>query len=220
MFMLITNVFVCHASSDYSDEYEEIPDTTPGGFDKASTTARSIVLDQDDEDRLKLENDVIKEHLDTMSATFRKIVNKIKMKHKRLEMIFLVDSSSSVGKENFVNEISFVKRLLSDFNVSFNYTRVALITFSSRSKIVSACFGLPPFVISETFQIVHINQISEASTDNDKCILLNHQIPNITYSGGGTNTYSALVKAKVRKFYGKSLLNQIFFQFLKFVGNF
>jgi CUB/sushi domain-containing protein len=84
-----------------------------------------------------MENDVIKEQLDTMSNTFRNNVNKLKMKHKRIEMVFLVDSSSSVGKENFANEISFVKRLLSDFNVSFNYTRVALITFSSRSKIVS-----------------------------------------------------------------------------------
>lgn len=43
---------------------------------------------------------------------------------------------------------------------------------------------------------MHINQISDASMENDKCVLLNHQIPNITYSGGGTNTYSALLKAK------------------------
>ena len=50
---------------------------------------------------------------------------------------------------------------------------------------------------SPHFQIVHINQISNASEDNDKCVLLNHQIPNITYSGGGTNTYSAILKAKV-----------------------
>lgn len=138
MFVLITNVFVCDASSDYSGEYEEIPDTSPKAADseKTSTTLRGIILDEEDVERRKMENDVIKEQLDTMSSTFRKIVNKIKMKHKRLEMIFLVDSSSSVGKENFANEISFVKRLLSDFNVSFNYTRVALITFSSRSKIV------------------------------------------------------------------------------------
>lgn len=53
-------------------------------------------------------------------------------------------------------------------------------------------------------KIVHIDQISAASTENDKCMLLNHQIPNITYSGGGTNTYSALLKAKVK------FLNQTF----------
>jgi von Willebrand factor type A domain len=165
MFVLITNVFVCHASSDYSDEYEEIPDTTPSGFDKTSTTARNIVLDEDVEDRRRLENDVIKEHLDTMSNTFRKIVNKIKMKHKRLEMIFLVDSSSSVGKENFANEISFVKRLLSDFNVSFNYTRVALITFSSRSKIVRFFITAPPF----TFELNEILP-DRSHQSNIRCI--------------------------------------------------
>lgn len=138
MFLLITNALMCRASTDYSyDDYEEIPDASSTTTARATTSLISLLSDDDDDDRRKMENDVIKVQLDTMSSTFRKIVNKLKMKHKRIEMVFLVDSSSSVGKENFVNEISFVKRLLSDFNVSFNYTRVALITFSSRSKIVS-----------------------------------------------------------------------------------
>lgn len=140
MFLLITNVFVRRASAtDYSyEDDEEIPDkSSTTTTEKASTSLLNLLPEIDDEDRAKMENDVIKEQLDTMSGTFRRIVNKIKMKHKRIEMVFLVDSSSSVGKENFLNEINFVKRLLSDFNVSFNYTRVALITFSSRSKIVS-----------------------------------------------------------------------------------
>lgn len=47
------------------------------------------------------------------------------------------------------------------------------------------------------FQATHINQISKVSEENDKCVLLNYQIPNITYSGGGTNTFGALLKAKV-----------------------
>jgi hypothetical protein len=131
--LLITNV--CRASTDYSyDDDEENPVVAI----EISTTQRALVPEiEDDEERNKIENDVIKERLDVMSSVFRRIITKIKMKNKRIEMIFLVDSSSSVGKENFANEISFVKRLLSDFNVSFNYTRVALITFSSRSKIVS-----------------------------------------------------------------------------------
>lgn len=137
MLLLITNVFVCRASTDYSyDDDEEVPNESHE-IVKSTTTQRVLITDEDEDERNKIENDVIKERLDVMSSTFRKIINKIKMKHKRIEMIFLVDSSSSVGKENFANEISFVKRLLSDFNVSFNYTRVALITFSSRSKIVS-----------------------------------------------------------------------------------
>lgn len=139
MFLLITNVFVCRASNDYSyDDDEEIPNkASTTTTEKSSTSFSNLLPEDDDDERKKMENDVIKEKLDTMSTTFRKVVNTIKMKHKRIEMVFLVDSSSSVGKENFLNEISFVKRLLSDFNVSFNYTRVALITFSSRSKIVS-----------------------------------------------------------------------------------
>lgn len=138
IFLLITNV--CHAS-DYSfEEYEEIPDASSSTAETSSTTLISVLTNDDEDDDLRRhENDVLleKEQLDVMSAAFRKSINKLKMKHKRIEMIFLVDSSSSVGKENFANEISFVKRLLSDFNVSFNHTRVALITFSSRSKIVS-----------------------------------------------------------------------------------
>lgn len=140
MLLLITNVFVCRASTDYSyDDYEEIPDASSTTTQRASTFVINPLPsdDDDDDERRKMENDIIKEHLDVMSNTFRRIVNKLKLKHKKIEMVFLVDSSSSVGKENFANEISFVKRLLSDFNVSFNYTRVALITFSSRSKIVS-----------------------------------------------------------------------------------
>lgn len=203
MFLLITNVFDCRASTDYSyNDYEEIPDALANVTENPSTTARNFIIDDSDEEQKKVENDVIKDRLDKMSTTFRKIVNKIKMKHKKIEMVFLVDSSSSVGKENFANEISFVKRLLSDFNVSFNYTRVALITFSSRSKIVSENWNFDNNFLFQKLKFsstkhVHINQISEASQDNDKCVLLNHQIPNITYSGGGTNTYSALIKAKV-----------------------
>lgn len=193
--LLIIKINVGHAagsvnsSADYSyDEYEEISEapstskisTTTDSLKTTTTSTELIVkIEEDEEERRKMENDVIKTQLDVMSTTFRKIINKIKMKHKKIDMVFLVDSSSSVGKENFRNEISFVKRLLSDFNVSFNYTRIALITFSSRSKIFT-----------------HINQISKISEDNDKCMLLNYQIPNITYTGGGTNTHGALVKAK------------------------
>lgn len=132
-YLLIIYGLRCHASVDYYEDYEEISVDAPVKI----MTNNLIKILEDDGEKLKLENDVIKTQLETMSNTFRKTINKIKMKHKRIDIVFLVDSSSSVGKENFVNEISFVKRLLSDFNVSFNYTRVALITFSSRGKIVS-----------------------------------------------------------------------------------
>jgi hypothetical protein len=130
--------FLCHTQSDYSsydDNYdEEILDSTPSS---QSTTTFSSLLREADENFEENSSENSIDQLDKMSNTFRKIVKNLKTKHKKTEMIFLIDASSSIGKENFDNEISFVKRLLSDFNVSFNYTRVALITFSSKSKIVS-----------------------------------------------------------------------------------
>ena len=137
MCALITRIFVLCASTDYTyDDYEEIPNSSPSI--KMILTSPQNLFENEIEQR-KTENDIegTKDQLDVMSNTFRKTINKIKFKHKKIEIVFLVDSSSSVGKENFANEISFVKRFLSDFNVSFNYTRVALVTFSSRFKIVS-----------------------------------------------------------------------------------
>lgn len=185
LFLLImqTTLIACENSTDYSyDEYdEEIPE--PSTESSLSTSPFTPIIS--DVDVIEVERSVNEENedqqiqLEKMSNTFKRIVNKFKVKHKKLEIIFLIDASSSVGEENFENEISFVKRLLSDFNVSYNFTRIALITFSSKSKI-----------------IVHVNQISDPSEDNDKCVLLNHQIPRITYSGGGTNTHSAILKGK------------------------
>ncbi|XP_058442915.1 sushi, von Willebrand factor type A, EGF and pentraxin domain-containing protein 1-like isoform X2 [Malaya genurostris] len=127
----------------------------------------------------KNENSVIKVKVDRLSNSFKKSVEKIKAKHKRVDIIFLIDASSSVGKANFMSEIKFVKKLLSDFNVSYNYTRVAVVTFSSQKKIYR-----------------HIDQISQSVKDNDKCLLLNYQIPKILFSGGGTYTYGALKEAE------------------------
>lgn len=136
MLLLITNICV----GDYSyEDYEEIPDSSFLNTEKTS----SVIDGVNDVEEI-FENDThsetMNDQLDAMSKMFRKNMNKIKTKHKKIDMVFLVDSSSSVGKENFANEISFVKRLLTDFNVSFNYTRVALISFSSRSKIVSKTY--------------------------------------------------------------------------------
>jgi von Willebrand factor type A domain len=47
------------------------------------------------------------------------------------DLVFLVDSSASVGADNFYNEIKFIRKLLADFTVSMNTTRVVVITYSS-----------------------------------------------------------------------------------------
>lgn len=43
----------------------------------------------------------------------------------------------------------------------------------------------------------HVDHISEADPDNDKCKLLNFQMPAIDFTGGGTHTADALKQAKV-----------------------
>lgn len=78
-----------------------------------------------------------KSKVDILSKIFKNSVQNLRQKTKRVDLVFLIDSSSSVGKVNFLSEIRFVKKMLGDFNVSFNYTRVAIITFSSQGKIVS-----------------------------------------------------------------------------------
>lgn len=139
--LLITQMrlIVCENSTDYSyDDFdEEIPGVTITTDSTKPTDSPSVHIFEEEEKGVNDENENQFVQLEKMSNTFKRIVNKYKLKHKKLEIIFLIDASSSVGKENFENEISFVKRLLSDFNVSYNYTRVALITFSSKSKIVS-----------------------------------------------------------------------------------
>lgn len=75
--------------------------------------------------------------VEILSDTFKNNINKIKSLYKKVDIVFLIDASSSVGKNNFLSEIKFVKKLLSDFTVSYNYTRVAVVTFSSQGKVVS-----------------------------------------------------------------------------------
>lgn len=46
-------------------------------------------------------------------------------------------------------------------------------------------------------QVRQVDHISEADDQNEKCKLLNHEIPNIHFTGGGTFTAGALKEAKV-----------------------
>ena len=67
---------------------------------------------------------VLKRHVQSL----RRTVN------SKVELVFLVDESSSVGAANFDNELKFVKKLLADFTVDIYTTRVAVVTFSSPSR--------------------------------------------------------------------------------------
>lgn len=46
-------------------------------------------------------------------------------------------------------------------------------------------------------QVRHIDYITTSKEENDKCKLLNYEIPKINFVGGGTYTYGALKEARV-----------------------
>ncbi|XP_015834822.1 sushi, von Willebrand factor type A, EGF and pentraxin domain-containing protein 1 isoform X1 [Tribolium castaneum] len=123
-----------------------------------------------------LENSIIKSKVDVLGDIFKKNIETFKNTQK-LELIFLIDGSSSVGETNFRSELKFVKKLLSDVTVDYNHTRVAIATFSSS--------------VSK-----NIDQISDPRKENNKCFLLSKLLSKIEYTGGGTNTLKAFEVAK------------------------
>ncbi|XP_042878589.1 sushi, von Willebrand factor type A, EGF and pentraxin domain-containing protein 1-like isoform X2 [Penaeus japonicus] len=129
---------------------------------------------------IELENEIIKSKVEVLGEILKSHVHQLRQAPgQRVELVFLVDASASVGAENFFNEIKFVKKLLADFAVSYNQTRVAVITFSSKSKVIR-----------------HIDHVTQASADNHKCTLLETELPRIKYSGGGTYTLGAMLEAQ------------------------
>lgn len=77
-----------------------------------------------------LENQIIKSKVEVLGKIFKKNIDRFKTS-KKLEIIFLIDASSSVGETNFKSELLFVKKLLSDVTVDYDHARVSIITFSS-----------------------------------------------------------------------------------------
>lgn len=117
--------------------------------------------------------------MDELGAVLKRHIAKLRTVNKT-ELVFLVDSSASVGADNFLNELRFVRKLLADFTVSVDMTRVALVTFSSKTKVVR-----------------EVDQITKPSADNHKCSLQNDHLINVKYAGGGTFTLGAMLEAQV-----------------------
>ncbi|XP_072114251.1 sushi, von Willebrand factor type A, EGF and pentraxin domain-containing protein 1 [Mobula birostris] len=113
-----------------------------------------------------------------LGTVFKRNVRKLREKSGNLDLVFLVDESSSVGNTNFVNELKFVKKLLSDFPVVPSATRVAIVTFSSKNNVVP-----------------RVDYITAPQYHQHKCSLLNEEIPAIKYRGGGTFTKGAFQQA-------------------------
>ncbi|XP_034934877.1 sushi, von Willebrand factor type A, EGF and pentraxin domain-containing protein 1-like [Chelonus insularis] len=116
--------------------------------------------------------------IEALASVLKAQVDQFRNYGDQVEIIFLVDSSSSVGLDNFNNEINFVRKLLSDLNIEPSATRVSLITFAGKGMI---------------FRVV--DQITNTAIISNKCNLLNDGLKNIKWTGGGTYTRGALLEA-------------------------
>lgn len=124
------------------------------------------------------EEEAMGSKVERLGRAFRSRVRRLRELSGRLELVFLVDESSSVGQANFLNELKFVRKLLSDFPVVSTATRVAIVTFSSKNNVVA-----------------RVDYISTSRAHQHKCALLSREIPAITYRGGGTYTKGAFQHA-------------------------
>lgn len=115
-----------------------------------------------------------------LGQAFKQNVRKLREKSLCLDLVFLVDESSSVGANNFLSELRFIRKMLSDFPVAPENTRVALVTFSSKTHVVT-----------------RVDHISAPKSHQHKCSLFNKEIPAINYRGGGTYTKGAFQRAAV-----------------------
>ncbi|XP_030635356.1 LOW QUALITY PROTEIN: sushi, von Willebrand factor type A, EGF and pentraxin domain-containing protein 1 [Chanos chanos] len=120
----------------------------------------------------------VESKVERLGQAFRQKVRLLRERSGRLDLVFLVDESSSVGAANFQSELRFVRKLLSDFPVSPEHTRVAVVTFSSKTHVVT-----------------RVDYISAPRSHQHKCSLFNKEIPAITYRGGGTFTRGAFQRA-------------------------
>ena len=85
-----------------------------------------------------------------------------------IDLIFVLDSSGSVGSSNFQNVRNFVSNLVSQLEIGPDNTQVGLLNFASSPRIE-----------------FHLN------THQDNSSLV-RAIANIPYTSGGTNTAAAL----------------------------
>lgn len=121
-----------------------------------------------------------KAKVETLGAILKRHVQQLRStENRKVDLVFLVDSSASVGSVHFQDEIKFVRKLLADFTVDINTTRVAVVTFSSKDKVVR-----------------QVDHFSHPRHDNHKCSLLVDEIPRIKYVGGGTYTLGAFLEAE------------------------
>ena len=98
--------------------------------------------------------------MDVLGRLLKKHVTNLRTgSGQEADLVFLVDSSASVGAENFYNEIKFIRKLLADFTVSHNTTRVVVITYSSVNQVIR-----------------QVDHMSTPDIDKHKCTLFEKEI--------------------------------------------
>lgn len=55
---------------------------------------------------------------------------------RRYNLIFVIDSSGSIGAENYKNNFIFVERFLGGYQIAEDKTKVALITYGSSVRLI------------------------------------------------------------------------------------
>lgn len=100
------------------------------------------------------------------------------------ELVFIIDSSKSVGDKNFTTMLGFVSLMMTDFTVDKDHVRVSVITYSSPSRVVTHINYLRP-------------NMRKGADLRNKCTLQN-DMKNIPYDGGQTYTLGGFVEAQVR----------------------
>ena len=148
---------------------EEDHETNYLDFDSSN-----LVVDQTSKNKVENLGFVLKKHIHQLR----------RRPDTEVDLIFLIDSSASVGRTDFQNELRFVRKLLSDFTVDNNHTQISVITFSSKR-----------------FVLRQIDYITPQREEKNKCTLFDNDLPNIRYKGGGTYTRGAFREAKVSYLY-------------------
>ena len=122
--------------------------------------------------------------LQEMAKILRNSVRRLKYDNKRpTELIFIIDSSKSVGDKNFSMMIGFVRSMLSDIEVDTNSTRVSVITYSSPSRVNRHLDYLQP-------------NLREGYDLRNKCSL-KYDLDKIPYDGGQTYTLGGFLEGQV-----------------------
>lgn len=94
----------------------------------------------------------------------------------KADIVFILDSSGSVGRQDFEKTKEFFKTMVGGFQIGPNNVRMASVTFSS--------------LVRDTFQFNEFNAVES----------LRKRVLEIPYDSGGTNTHRALQYARVTSF--------------------